>query len=73
LKRLYDEIIICGESDSVHYKAAIKIRNRYMVNCSSFVIAYVNTAFGGAYETLKYAIRQKEIIVINLAENIDSK
>lgn len=67
-KYLYDEIIIPDEMDNVHYKAAIKKRNRWMVDQSDLVIAYVYRDFGGAFETVKYA-RKKEKCVINLAKN----
>ncbi|MDO5310910.1 MAG: hypothetical protein Q4E94_03285 [Clostridia bacterium] len=36
----------------------------YMVNNSSYLIAYVNCSFGGAAMTLEYA-RKKEITVFN--------
>lgn len=64
---LYDEIIIPAELDNVHYKAAIKKRNRWMVDQADHVIAYVYREFGGALETVKYAQRQGKP-VINLAE-----
>lgn len=64
---LYDEIIIPDEMDNVHYKAAIKKRNRWMVDRADYVIAYVYRDFGGAFETVKYALKQKKR-VINLAE-----
>lgn len=50
----YDEIIIPEGMDNVHYKAAIKKRNRWMVDRADHVIAYVYREFGGASETLKY-------------------
>lgn len=64
---LYDEIIIPAELDNVHYKAAIKKRNRWMVDQADHVIAYVYREFGGALETVKYAQKQGKP-VINLAE-----
>ena len=62
----YDEIIIPEGMDNVHYKAAIKKRNRWMVDRADHVIAYVYREFGGASETLKYARKQGKP-VINLA------
>lgn len=64
---LYDEIIIPAELDNVHYKAAIKKRNRWMVDQADHVIAYIYREFGGALETVKYARKQGKS-VINLAE-----
>lgn len=63
----YDQIMIPDELDTIHYKAAIQERNRWMVDRSDVVIAYVCRDFGGALTTVKYAKRQKKK-VINLAE-----
>ena len=62
----YDEIIIPSELCGIHYKAAIKMRNRWMVDNADFILSYVFREFGGAFETVKYAQRQNKI-VINLA------
>lgn len=37
-KELYNEIIILSESDSVHYKSMVTIRNCCMVNISNCVV-----------------------------------
>ena len=66
-KSMYDEIVIPEESANAYYKAAIKKRNRWMVDKADFLIAYVHREFGGAYETVKYAQKQGKP-VINLAE-----
>ena len=63
----YDRIIIPEELDAVHYKAAIGLRNRWMVDQADTVIAYVYRDFGGAWTTVRYAQRQGKT-VINLAE-----
>lgn len=62
-----DEIILPAELINVHYKAAIPLRNRWMVNQSDFVIAYVSRRFGGAYTTYQYAQKLGKPI-INLAD-----
>lgn len=66
-KSLYDEIIIPMELSNAHYKSAIAKRNRWIVDQSDFLIAYVYREFGGAYTTFKYACRKKKEI-INLAD-----
>lgn len=66
-ERLYDEIIVPIELSKTHYKSAIAKRNRWIVDQSDCLIAYVYRDFGGAYTTLKYACRMKKEI-INLAE-----
>lgn len=53
---LYDDIIIPDELAGIHYKAAIKARNRWMIDNSDIVIVYTIRNYGGAYEALKYAI-----------------
>ena len=51
----------------VHYKAAIKKRNRWMVDQADKILAYVYRDFGGAFDTIKYALRTGKP-VLNLAE-----
>ena len=63
----YDEIEICEESSRAHFKGAIQIQNRHMVDRASLLICFVDHESGGAYQTLKYAKKQRKSI-INLAE-----
>ena len=63
----YDEIEICPESHNAHFKAAMQIRNRHMVDRSDLVICYIEHNSGGAYQTIQYALGQEKE-VINLAE-----
>ncbi len=63
----YDEILIPAELDGVHYKSAIGKRNRWMVDNSQYLIAFVYRSFGGALTTLRYAERLKKQ-VFNIAE-----
>ena len=51
----YDEIEICPASDGAHFKAAMQIRNKDMVDRSDLVVFCVDHASGGAWQTLKYA------------------
>lgn len=46
---------------------AIVKRNEWMIDKSSFLIAYIDHEWGGAYRTFKYAKRKKHIKVINIA------
>ena len=68
-KNLYDDIIIPMELSDTHYKSAITKRNRWIIDRSDFLIAYVYRDFGGAYTTLKYANRMNKEI-INLADTL---
>ena len=61
----YDEIEICENIS--HFKSAIQIRNRAMVDRADLVIGLVERNKGGAYQAVKYAqARSKSII--NLAK-----
>ena len=63
----YDEIEICEASASAHFKAAIQIRNRSMVDRSNLVVFCVEQKTGGAFQTMKYAEKNK-IPFINLRQ-----
>ena len=64
--KFYDEVEICPESASAHFKAAIQIRNRCMVDRSDLVICYIEHNSGGAYKTVQYA-KQQKCEIINVA------
>ncbi len=66
-RNYYDEIEICEASASAHYKAAIQIRNRSLVDRSDLVIFCVERKSGGAYQTMRYMMR-KNIPLINISE-----
>lgn len=63
----YDSIEVCSESFDKHYKSAHQIRNRIMVERSDLVVFCVEHNYGGAYQTMRYAIKQDKIS-INLCE-----
>ena len=63
----YDEIEVCEAATKAHYKSAIQVRNKQMVDRSDLVIFYVENERGGAYQTLKYAEKQG-IHIINIAK-----
>lgn len=58
LSSVYDEILLPAELDGANKKAAIPLRNRWIVDNSDFVISAVHRDFGGAYEAVAYAMRQ---------------
>ena len=64
----YDEIEVCEASSQCHFKSAIQVRNRNMVDRSDLVVCFIERDSGGAYSTLQYAIKQEKQ-VINLAES----
>ncbi len=59
---LYDEILIPAELEGVHPKAAIGLRNRWMVDRSDIVIAALHRNFGGAADAVRYAERIGKIV-----------
>lgn len=63
----YDEIEICEESSRTHFKNAMHVRNRSMVDRADLVICYIERNEGGAYQTIQYAKKQGKTI-INLAD-----
>ncbi len=65
-KAYYNEIEICEKSADAHFRAALQIRNRYMIDRSDLVVCYVERKVGGAYNALRYAEKNK-IPFINLA------
>lgn len=68
--KYYDYVEVCAESDKVHPKQAIQVRNRCMVDRSDLVVFWVERNSGGAYQTMKYAEKQSKKI-INIAESTD--
>lgn len=63
----YDEVEICSESSDAHYKSAIQVRNRSMVDRSDLVVCCIQLKSGGAYRTMQYAKNQGKQ-VRNLAD-----
>ena len=58
-KDLYDAIIY-PELEKVPPKFAISRRNKWMVEQADYVIAHINHAWGGAYQTYKHAKRKNK-------------
>lgn len=63
----YDEVEIYSESSMAHFKAAIQIRNRILVDRSNLVICYIDHKSGGAYRTIQYA-KQVGVEILNIAD-----
>jgi uncharacterized phage-like protein YoqJ len=62
----YDEIIY-PEIENTPPRFAISKRNKWMVEKSDYVIAYIDHSWGGAYQTYKHA-KRKEKEVFNLSD-----
>ena len=57
----YDEIIVPDLGD-VHYKRAIGVRNKWIVEQSDVLLCYVVRGSGGAYQMLQYARKMNKTI-----------
>ena len=57
-REYYDEIEICGPSAGCHFKGAYQTRNREMVDRSHLVVFCIQNESGGAWQTMKYAVKQ---------------
>lgn len=66
----YDNIEVCEESSKTHFKGAIQARNKSMVDRADLIVCYIDHKSGGAYQTLKYAMKQEKEI-INIADDIE--
>lgn len=66
----YDEVETCSESSNAHYKSAIQLRNRSMVDRSDLVVCCIQHNSGGAYKTVQYAEKcRKEIINLSVGKS----
>lgn len=64
----YNQVEICKESSSAHYKSAIQICNKSIVDRSDLVVCCIQRKSGGAYKTIQYAKKQN-IPIINTNYN----
>ena len=62
----YDDVEVCEQSAKAHFKLAMQIRNRVMVDRDDLVICCIQHKSGGAYKTVQYAQKQG-LTVINIA------
>ncbi len=56
---LADEVIVLSES---YFDGCMQVRNKFMVDNSSVLIAYLASGYGGTYSTVKYAIEQNRMV-----------
>lgn len=66
----YDEVEICSESSDAHYKSAIQVRNRRMVDRSDLIVCCIQHKSGGAYKTIQYALKQSQQDLWSMTERI---
>ncbi len=60
LQQIYDEITVYEPSKKAHFKAAVQIRNRFMIDTSDMIVCYILHAKGGAYQSVSYAEKQNK-------------
>ncbi len=63
----YTDVEISYTAVKMHPKAAIQARNREMIDRADLVICYVEQKQGGAWQTMKYALKQGKKVT-NLAD-----
>ena len=63
----YDEVEISYNASKAHFRAAMYIRNREMIDRCDLAVFFVEREQGGAYQAYKYALEQNKP-TINLAE-----
>ena len=61
--KYYDNIIIPESIYGAHPKSIITLKNRWMIEQSDCVIAYVKHNRGGAYSAIKYAERLNKDVI----------
>ena len=62
-EKYYDSIIIPESLHGAHPKAAITLKNRWMIEQSDLVMIYVEREKGGAYAAMKYAEKLNKRII----------
>ena len=62
-EKYYDNIIIPESVEGVHPKAAITLKNRWMIEQSDLLIIAVERKKGGAFSAMKYAEKQNKKII----------
>ena len=56
----YDEIEVCGAAAGSHFKGAYQTRNREMIDRSDLIVFCIQHENGGAWQTMKYAMKQNK-------------
>ncbi len=62
----YDEVEVSVAAAQRHFKSAIQVRNREMVDRSDLVVCCIQHRSGGAYQSVQYAMKKGKKI-LNLA------
>ncbi len=62
-EKYYDGILLPDCVCGAHPKAAITLKNRWMVEQSDLVITYISRTTGGAYAAMQYAKKRNKRIV----------
>lgn len=59
----YDEIEVCSASADIHFKGSYQARNRAMIERSNLVVCCIQHQSGGAWQTMKYAQKQRKTCI----------
>lgn len=66
----FDNLIIADIPEKTPGNIQIIKCNQYMILNSAYLLCHISHSWGGAYKTLEYARKQKNIQIINLADLI---
>ena len=69
-EKYYDDVMIPSEMRGAHPKAAITLRNRWMVDRSDLVIVYAPKGGGGAFAAGVYAKKQNKKMKMRQRKNV---
>ena len=64
----YDEVELCEESAKAHFKSAIGIRNKKLVERADCIICHIERESGGAYEAVKYGKKNNVPVIIDIRD-----
>ncbi len=59
-KGYYTDVEICEQAAAAHFRVAIQVRNKAMVDRSDLVVCCIEHNSGGAYKTIQYAEKQNK-------------
>ena len=68
----YDDVEVSQNASGAHPKGAMQIRTREMRDRSDLVIFCVERSSGGAYQTMKYAVKQEKNIINLCADETET-
>lgn len=66
-EKYFDSVVYPEGFEKYHFKSAIPMRNKYLVDNSAYALCYVTHGWGGAAQTYERA-KKKGLTIINLGD-----